>query len=444
MAFGNDAASNYFRQRLDNIQRQSAAGDYGAAGEDLRRLNRLSEYMRSYQLPAQLSNAVQNRMIANPMQSGIERAGESAMYDVGTMFPRYGQDEQGAMAAQYLPNYLPAPRGAGTAMAERVSGRAPRPGTAAGDSFSSFSDAQERMPGVTSGMVNGRRVVVPIAGRAGEYQSQMNALGLDPNNENGYDAFEAAQEKKFTNQLNKYRKTQEVNKTVLASANKLEGEKVKTQGRLDVTKLKTAADLEREIKKGEFKIKAVQDRMDGMKEIHMLDNEGRNHVAIINRDGRTWVQQGNAVSRENAARIKAGLDVITPSASPQTNAGGGWSFPGFSSLKSIFGDRPPEQAGTPYHPAGGADLASGQPAINPREYNNSKPQTAANIVNSTKPEHPQMHPVVEQVYNQMPDYARKKFENFRSANPAFSRDFNSDTPENQIKFLRHLTSGSKF
>lgn len=439
-ALGNGAVSNYFRKRLTDMDALQAV-DPDAAAIEHRRIKALSDYMAANEMPAQLGNAVQNRMIANPGQQNIARAAQSALYDVQSMFPRYGGDVTGALAAQALPAYLPQyqqhVQPQGSPSMQRLTGKG-----AGADSLAQFAPSSA----VGMGMVNGKAALYPYAGRAEGYRQEMAHLGLDPGNINTLadpGDYAALQSSAFSTDLDKYKQMQGAKSTVQAA-------EVNSQAKLNAA-----------IQSGQFRVAAARVRADGAREVHLLDAQGREHVAQIARDGRVQIAEmrdknrleiagmhekgldSRALltqdrldarrgkeqrSKENVARIRAGQETI-----PEPTSGGGWSMPaipGIDSLRRLTGQGTQMgEPGSPYKPSGGYDLSSGQPAIYPREYDAQKPQG------------PRLKPAAHQVLQQIEPFARQKLEAQLKAYPQMQAQLEALPEDQQMQYLQHLVTG---
>ncbi len=408
--FGNDPVSSYFRQRLGQIQ---GVADPGQQAEELRRLQRDSDYMASYNLPPQLSNSIQNQIIANPYaHQSYSQAAEQALYDLGTALPGAPQDRLGALAQQIYSGYLSQPPHqvqavpAGTQMLQRAHG------------MTGGSAEIPGMSGVGQGEVNGRFAAYPIAGQVPQYRSTMEGLGWNPSQVNTFDseaAFNKAREDAMAHQNDLLRQKNLTDPRVLAQG-------IGNEGKLKVAQI--GADAKIEAKKMEEKWrKYISDnRLEGVKgqnevKKYGIDKRSSDWAARNENDlHRTQLQQSGALTR---TQIRAGLD-------PNSFAPGK-QHAGVNPYDALAG----QMGGAETAMRGAGDMLLSM-------LNNPQGQGQGQSVNDPGRG---IKPLADQVMQQIPGFARNKYVDRVQNEPGFEESFLRAPEWKQVAYLKHLVSG---
>lgn len=256
-------ATDYFNQQFDQILSNP---DQFAAAEQLRKLQRLGDYMAAQQLPAQARIAAENRINSQP---GFVGATWQAQNELNNMQALHPDASEQAVAAHFVDPWALAAAAGSPRSAPGGGGRGPsvRPEQGA---------AAAHVP-VGVGSVNGQPVFYPYAGQVQGYQDEMQRLGLNPG---------------------------EIN--VPQNGLTLQDYMAAAAGR--------EAEQKRQMAMGDAKVLAAQEgargrivsaerRADGLIQAQILENDGRIRTAVLNNEGREVVAnitQGGLNKRNEA------------------------------------------------------------------------------------------------------------------------------------------------
>ena len=321
---GYDPASDYSPQ-----QKQQMAADPFAAAEEMKRKQRLADWIESQKLPAQARVAAESAIMHTPIGGGYNNQNfalqaQRSLLDQQALHPN-------ASAGMVAQNFVtPWAAGPATAMMrDHAAGQpmdpmsqqgppqqqAPGPRQQAGGGAGAM---QQLLPGVGVGSVNGQQALYPVAGHAQEYAGQMQRLGLNPSSlgilqpgQTPGRLLETAQKR----ELDLQRQQAMNNPKVMASTITANGKHA------DSATMAAARERAAQIA-ADARVQSTQLRTDGLIEVHHIDANGKMQVSLVNTQGQQvvegmkqagWNQRAderNKTSTDNAAIRAGGVDAL--------------------------------------------------------------------------------------------------------------------------------------
>lgn len=369
------APEAYFNQQFDQIQQNQ---DPFAAAEQLKRLQRLGDYMAAQNLPPQARLAVENQINSQPGFQGSTWQAQRQLNDLQALHPNASQQQ---IAAHFVNPW---------ALAAAHPAAAPVP-----------QQQAQQQAAVGVGEVNGQPAFYPYAGNRAAYQTEMGRLGLNPGEINVpqdgltlQDYMNAATGR----EIDTKRRMAEADAKVLAAHEAAQGRILSQQLQND----------------GNYRVQVLKN--DGTVATHLMDAQGRILVANVTQEG---LNQRNASNQDrldrranernltttNNTRAKVGLPAVSELPGQQH---GGFLQNAMSAAAGLFPQIPQLVPGPPAVGAGVSPVEAATASLNP---------------------------AVQHMIGQLPPQARAKLDRVDMAR------FASLSPQMQQAFLLHLISG---